>query len=256
MTIARDVWALALRVHTPRGVVGLDVTDIAAIHVQLMKRLGYSRFLVQGGDWGGEVARAVGTIAPSHVVGAHVNFMPTLPLPHVAFMSWVVPGLALSAEDQAMVLPVTQFIGHLLNHSGCEGGCCMHHSQCCRDFVCCRYLHEHATRPDTIGTALAASPVALAAWVRTNRASKHFRTVARLNHECVAAQLLEKFQSWSDCGGDVEARFSMDELLTHIMAYWTTGCITTSIRLYREDLTDSDRWALRQSQVRPSGTAS
>ena len=40
--------------------------------------------------------------------------------------------------------------------------------------------------------------------------------------------MVEKFQHWSDCGGDVESCFTKDELLTNVMLYWATGTIGTS----------------------------
>jgi pimeloyl-ACP methyl ester carboxylesterase len=72
------------------------------------------------------------------------------------------------------------------------------------------YAHVHATRPQTIGLALNDSPIGLAAW------------------------LLEKYRAWSDCGGDVETRFTRDEIITHIMIYWVTGTIHASMRFYNE----------------------
>ncbi len=50
----------------------------------------------------------------------------------------------------------------------------------------------------------------------------------------LAAWLVEKFRSWSDCGGEVGRRFAGDELLTQIMLYWVTVTIGSSIRLYYE----------------------
>lgn len=50
----------------------------------------------------------------------------------------------------------------------------------------------------------------------------------------LAAWIVEKFRSWSDCGGDLEKRFSKDELLTNIMIYWLTGTVTSAARLYYE----------------------
>lgn len=50
----------------------------------------------------------------------------------------------------------------------------------------------------------------------------------------LAAWMVEKFQSWSDCDGDIESRFSKDELLTHIMVYWVTESIGTSFLPYFE----------------------
>lgn len=72
------------------------------------------------------------------------------------------------------------------------------------------YAHLHATRPQTLGLALNDSPVGLAAW------------------------LLEKYRSWSDCAGDVETRFSRDDIITHVMVYWLTETIHASIRFYNE----------------------
>jgi pimeloyl-ACP methyl ester carboxylesterase len=64
------------------------------------------------------------------------------------------------------------------------------------------------TRPQTLAYALTDSPVGLAAWI------------------------VEKFRAWSDCGGDVESRFSRDVLLTNIMLYWVTGAIGSSFWPY------------------------
>jgi len=72
------------------------------------------------------------------------------------------------------------------------------------------YAMLHSTRPQTLVYGLTDSPIGLAAW------------------------LVEKFRSWSDCGGEVERRFTRDELLTQIMLYWVTGTIGSSIRLYYE----------------------
>ncbi len=70
----------------------------------------------------------------------------------------------------------------------------------------------HSTKPQTLAYGLNDSPIGLAAW------------------------LVEKFRTWSDCDGEVEQRrFAQDELLAHIMLYWATGTIASSIRLYYED---------------------
>ena len=70
------------------------------------------------------------------------------------------------------------------------------------------YLMEQATKPHTLAVALGDSPAGLAAWI------------------------VEKLRSWSDCGGDVESVFPRDELLTWITAYWVTGTIGTSFAPY------------------------
>jgi pimeloyl-ACP methyl ester carboxylesterase len=72
------------------------------------------------------------------------------------------------------------------------------------------YSWIQGTRPQTLAYGLYDSPVGLAAWI------------------------LEKFRRWSDCNGDVWSRFSQDEILTNIMAYWVTGTIGSSMRIYFE----------------------
>jgi pimeloyl-ACP methyl ester carboxylesterase len=64
--------------------------------------------------------------------------------------------------------------------------------------------------PQTLAYGMHDSPVALCAWI------------------------LERRRNWSDCGGEIERRFSRDELLTHIMLYWVTDCFVTSVRYYYE----------------------
>ncbi len=73
------------------------------------------------------------------------------------------------------------------------------------------YSRLHATKPQTLAYSLNDSPVGQAAWI------------------------IEKFRTWSDCDGEIERRFSKDELLTNIMLYWSTETIASSIRVYYEN---------------------
>lgn len=73
------------------------------------------------------------------------------------------------------------------------------------------YARIQATKPQTLAYGLNDSPVGLAAWI------------------------IEKFRTWSDCHGEIERRFSKDELLTNIMIYWVTQTIHSSIRTYYEN---------------------
>jgi microsomal epoxide hydrolase len=70
------------------------------------------------------------------------------------------------------------------------------------------YQWIQGTRPQTLAFALTDSPAGLAAWI------------------------VEKFRAWSDCGGDVEAVFTKDELLANISLYWFTGAIGSSFWPY------------------------
>jgi microsomal epoxide hydrolase len=70
------------------------------------------------------------------------------------------------------------------------------------------YALVQSTKPQSLAAGLTDSPAGLAAWI------------------------VEKFRSWSDCGGNIESRFTKDELLTHIMIYWATESIGTSFLPY------------------------
>jgi pimeloyl-ACP methyl ester carboxylesterase len=70
------------------------------------------------------------------------------------------------------------------------------------------YQWIQGTKPQTLAYGLTDSPVGLAAWI------------------------VEKFRTWSDCGGDVEQRFTRDEILTNVMLYWATGAINSSFWPY------------------------
>jgi len=72
------------------------------------------------------------------------------------------------------------------------------------------YMQLQSTKPQTIAHALNDSPAGLCSWI------------------------LEKRRTWSDCGGDVEKRFTKDELLTTMTLYWVTQSYGTSARYYYE----------------------
>jgi len=73
------------------------------------------------------------------------------------------------------------------------------------------YSQIQSTRPQTLGYGLTDSPAGLAAWI------------------------VEKWRAWGDTGGDVDARFGRDFLLTLLTVFWATGSITTSLRDYYDN---------------------
>jgi microsomal epoxide hydrolase len=74
------------------------------------------------------------------------------------------------------------------------------------------YQRIQGTKPQTLSYGLNDSPAGLAAWI------------------------VEKFRTWSDCQGEIERRFTKDELLTNIMLYWVPEAANSSCRLYCESM--------------------
>jgi len=161
----------------PRAIAGLW-------HKLVHEKLNYRRpYGAQGGDWGAVVSSWLAFDHPkqdeSGVLGLHLNMMGLRPGIDLGTEK-------LSAAEQAWLARM----GGALDDKTA-------------------YQRIQATRPQTLGVALADSPVGLAAWI------------------------VEKFHGWSDCGGDPHNRFSMDLLLDNIMVYWLTGTAGTATWLYR-----------------------
>lgn len=157
---------------------GWDVLRVAHAFLSLMRRLGHARYVVQGGDWGAQIATRIGALDPERCIALHLN-MPLASRPERA--------PPLSDEDKADLAAMARF---QRDESG--------------------YALLQGTKPQTLGVALNDSPAGLLAWI------------------------VEKFRTWSDCGGDPEKVFTRDQLLTNVMLYWVTQTITSSLRLYRE----------------------
>jgi len=92
------------------------------------------------------------------------------------------------------------------------------------------YAAMHRTKPQTAAFGLTDSPVGLAAWI------------------------VEKLRAWSDCDGDVERRFSKDEILTNVTLYWLTGTIGSSMRMYNANAAIAPAQHARRVEA-PSGFA-
>src|SRR3954454_18111381 len=114
---------------------GWDLRRTARAWAELMRRLGYTRYVAQGGDVGAGVTDAMGRHAPESLLGIHMNRLVT-PLGDVASLP------AETEQERAALDAVRTF-----QTSG-NG-----------------YFVEQATRPQTIGYAVLDSPVALAAWM-------------------------------------------------------------------------------------------
>jgi pimeloyl-ACP methyl ester carboxylesterase len=125
--------------------VGWDPDRIARAWAVLMDRLGYIRYVAQGGDQGAAVTDAMGRQAPEGLVGIHLNLL------RDALVGGY-PSADPSAEERAALDAIATF-----KTSGFG------------------YFLEQATRPQTIGYALLDSPVALSAWMLDHDTDSYYK---------------------------------------------------------------------------------
>ena len=125
--------------------IGWDVDRVARAWAQLMRRLGYTGYVAQGGDVGSAVTDAMGRQAPDELIGIHLNLF-------LAGLIGQGPWPAETDSERAALDAVATF-----NTSG-NG-----------------YFLEQATRPQTIGYALLDSPVALAAWLLDHDTDSYYK---------------------------------------------------------------------------------
>ncbi|XP_071755373.1 epoxide hydrolase 1 [Centroberyx gerrardi] len=182
---------------------GFDSVCAARIFHKLMKRLGFQQFYAHGGDWGWLITTNMSQLEPKIVKGLHLNFAPPskpgLPMVLSIMLGRRFPKLfGFTDMDIQRLYPCME---KLVVESVKESG----------------YMHIQATKPDTVGRGLNDSPVGLAAYI------------------------LEKFSTWTDHDfrslddGGLTRKFSLDDLLTNVMIYWTSGCIVSSMRFYKEN---------------------
>ena len=124
--------------------IGWNPSRIAAAWAELMHRLGYTRYVAQGGDQGASITDAMGRLAPEGLLGIHMNLLVT------ALGGGAMPA---ATEQERAALEQTQ----TFRTSGFG------------------YFLEQATRPQTIGYALLDSPVALAAWMLDHDTDAYYK---------------------------------------------------------------------------------
>jgi pimeloyl-ACP methyl ester carboxylesterase len=121
---------------------GWDPIRIARAWTVLMKRLGYTRYVAQGGDWGNAVTEQMALLAPPELIGVHTNMPATVPADIAASLAAGSPAPAsLSPDERYAYDQLDTFYKHGLG-----------------------YAQEMANRPQTL-YALVDSPVGLAAWM-------------------------------------------------------------------------------------------
>ncbi|XP_077442733.1 epoxide hydrolase 1 [Stigmatopora argus] len=202
---------------------GFDSICAARIFLKLMRRLGFQQFYAHGGDWGWLVTTNMAQLEPKTVKGLHVNFAP-ISKPGLTVALSILLGrhfpklFGFTSVDVERLYPCME---KLLVESIKESG----------------YMHIQATKPDTVGRGLNDSPVGLAAY------------------------MLEKFSTWTSQDfrnledGGLTRKFSLDDLLTNVMIYWTSGCMIPSMRFYKENFSRLDSPHIKIPVSVPTGFA-
>jgi pimeloyl-ACP methyl ester carboxylesterase len=169
---------------------------VASASVELMKRLGYTRFVAQGGDWGAVIVDLMGVQAPPELIGIHSNMPGVLP-PEIA------PGFA-----PLVVAPAP---------AGLSAG-----EQRCYEQVAYMYTKgigyavEMLLHPQTL-YGIADSPAGLAAWIADHDAQSY----------------LDITSAFVD--GQPVGNLTRDEVLDNITLAWLTNTGVSSARLYHEN---------------------
>src|ERR1700722_17218590 len=184
---------------------GWDPGRVARAWAELMSRLGYTRYVAQGGDIGANVTDAMGRLAPDGLLGIHLNFLPAFPtdvlaavfggsLPRAGLFKRVAVAVLAAHAEKKQPTALDALVA--LWRRG--------------------YIVEMPEHPQTIGYALTDTPVGLAAWM--------------LDHDADSYQKISRaFLDGRPAGG-----LTRDRIVDNITLYWLTGTATSSARLYWE----------------------
>jgi pimeloyl-ACP methyl ester carboxylesterase len=163
---------------------------------ELMKRLGYTRYVAQGGDWGAFVVDQMGLQAPAGLLAIHTKMPATVPADvDKALLAGAPPPSGLSAEETRA------------------------YEQLVRTFKQVDYARLMGSRPQTL-YGIADSPVGLAAWL--------------LDHNDADGQPAAAVASALNRTSSAMGELTRDEILDNITLYWLTNTGVSASRLYWE----------------------
>jgi pimeloyl-ACP methyl ester carboxylesterase len=169
---------------------------MARAWAELMKRLGYTRYVAQGGDWGAFVVDQMGLQAPAGLLAIHTNMPATVPADvDKALLAGGPAPSGLSADEQRA------------------------YEQLVRTFKQVDYARLMGSRPQTL-YGIADSPVGLAAWL--------------LDHNDADGQPAAAVASALNRTTSATGELTRDEILDNITLYWLTNTGVSASRLYWE----------------------
>src|SRR6202023_2021058 len=123
---------------------GWDPDHIARAWAELMKRLGYTRYVAQGGDWGTPISSAMARQAVAGLLGIHINLPATVPPEVAAALGGTAPLPANLTDKERAVVEAPMAYGKAGNRA---------------------YFTMLTARPQTVGYGATDSPACLAAWI-------------------------------------------------------------------------------------------
>ena len=186
--------------------VGWDPARTARAWAELMNRLGYTRYVAQGGDIGGNVTDTMGRQAPNGLLGIHLNLLSSFPLEVLAaiFGSGPPPPASLFKR-----LAIAIIVGRAEKEPAALEAVAALFKR--------GYFVEMPEHPQTIGYALTDTPVGMAAWM--------------LDHDADSYEKMSRaFLDGQPVGG-----LTRDRVLDNMTLYWLTNTATSSARLYWEN---------------------
>lgn len=166
---------------------GMSVAAMAAlVHTLMTDVLGYAAYATRSSDLGAGITTELALQHPEAIIGMHTG----------GTNPWLadIPD-NLTGAEQAFVAAAQQWNQQEM-----------------------AYAQLHASRPQTLATALTDSPAGLASW------------------------LVEKYWRWTDHDGDLEQALTRDQILTHLTIYWATATAGSSMRLYAETVRHPGAW--------------
>jgi pimeloyl-ACP methyl ester carboxylesterase len=182
---------------------GWSGNKTAQAWAELMSRLGYTRYVAQGGDQGATVTDALARQAPAGLIGIHLNFLSAFPTE---------VGAALFGDTFATGLVKRAVVGVIASRAEKEQEALAGIE---RTFWA-GYIAEMNTKPQTIGYG-SMDPLAMAAWMLDHDADSY-------------AKISKAFLDGHPTGG-----LSRDNVLDNITLYWLTNTSTSAARLYWEN---------------------
>jgi pimeloyl-ACP methyl ester carboxylesterase len=186
--------------------IGWDPGRIARAWAELMNRLGYTRYVAQGGDIGANVTDEMGRQAPNGLVGIHLNLLASYPLEVLAAVFGGGPPPPASLFKR---LAIALIVGRAEKEPAALDALAALFKR--------GYFVEMPEHPQTIGYALTDAPVGLAAWM--------------LDHDADSYQKISRaFLDGQPAGG-----LTRDSVVDDITLYWLTNTATSSARLYWEN---------------------